>query len=384
MVSRGTAEANKAKVTEHGLTHVLLQKDREVSESYKAHGTPTAVVIKADGTIGSPVSGGAEAIRTLVSKTTGTLSLNPTPTPAPARPNGNGGNGAQPQPVRSAKIGQAAPEIALNDLDGNAVTLADFKGKDTLVLFWNPGCGFCSRMVDDLKKWEAKAPKNAPSLLVVSTGTVEANKAQGLKSTMVLDQGFNVGRSFGAGGTPSAVLVDKDGKIASDVAVGSPNVLALANGEDPAKVDAGAAEQAPRGAKKGEAAPAFELPDLDGNNVSLAGQKGKKTMLVFWNPGCGFCRRMIDDVKSLEANPPKDAPDVILISTGTADSNREMGLASTRPLLDQGFNVGRSYGASGTPSAVLIDAKGKIASDIAVGAPNVLALAGVKPEPATA
>lgn len=32
--------------------------------------------------------------------------------------------------------------------------------------------------------------------------------------------------------------------------------------------------------------------------------------------------------------------------------------------------------ASGTPSAVLVDADGKIASDVAVGAPAVLALAG--------
>ena len=67
-----------------------------------------------------------------------------------------------------------------------------------------------------------------PKLLVVSTGTVEANQAMGLTSPVVLDQDFSVGRAFGAGGTPSAVLVDAEGRIASPVAVGAQAVLALA------------------------------------------------------------------------------------------------------------------------------------------------------------
>ena len=68
----------------------------------------------------------------------------------------------------------------------------------------------------------------APKLLVISAGTKEANKQMSLASPVVLDQQFAVGRSFGAGGTPSAVLVDTNGKVASEVAVGAPAVLELA------------------------------------------------------------------------------------------------------------------------------------------------------------
>ena len=50
----------------------------------------------------------------------------------------------------------------------------------------------------------------------------------GLSSMVVLDQEFAVGSAFGAGGTPSAVLVDEDGKIASGLAVGGPAILELA------------------------------------------------------------------------------------------------------------------------------------------------------------
>jgi hypothetical protein len=47
--------------------------------------------------------------------------------------------------------------------------------------------------------------------------------------------------------------------------------------------------------------------------------------------------------------------------------------------MDEGFSVGRKFGAGGTPSAILVDEKGMIASDVAVGAPAVLALAGQQP-----
>jgi peroxiredoxin len=127
------------------------------------------------------------------------------------------------------KVGEPAPELRLPDLTGKLVDLADLRGSKTLVLFWNPGCGFCQRMLDDLKAWEANPPKGAPKLLVVASGTLEDNRALGLKSPVLLDPNFSAGPQFGVNGTPSAVLVDAKGNIASEVAVGAPAVLALAN-----------------------------------------------------------------------------------------------------------------------------------------------------------
>ncbi len=121
--------------------------------------------------------------------------------------------------------------MKLPDLEGNTVELADFKGEETLVLFWNPGCGFCQQMLPELKEWESEAPDGAPRLLVISAGSEEANRQMGLASPLLLDQGFAAGRAFGASGTPSAVLVDAEGKVASEVAVGAPAVLELAGAD---------------------------------------------------------------------------------------------------------------------------------------------------------
>ena len=243
LISRGTPEENKSKSQEHGLTQVLLQKDWEVSEAYEVRGTPSALVVRPDGTVGSPVAGGAEAIRELVTQAVQVPNQVPllrgAPDPMVAPSNGNGGpcpkcgkvhpNGhAQPAMPQGPKVGEAAPEIKLEDLAGKDISLADFRGSETLVLFWNPGCGFCQQMLPDLRNWEADSPEGAPKLLVVSAGALEANKEMGLHSSVVLDQEFSVGRSFGASGTPSAILIDKEGKIASEVAVGAPAVLELA------------------------------------------------------------------------------------------------------------------------------------------------------------
>jgi len=219
IVSRGAREANLVKATEHGLTRVLVQRAHEVATAYHSLPTPSAVLIRPDGTIGSGSVLGPEAIRSLIAEVTSQ--------PVPNRP--GKANGQAVLPVRPvSRIGQRAPGIALPDLDGKQVSLGDFASQQRLVLFWNPGCGFCARMLNDLRAWEVNPPPEAPRLLVVSTGTVEANRALGLRATVLLDQGFATGRAFGASGTPSAVLIDADGKIASDVATGAPAVLTLA------------------------------------------------------------------------------------------------------------------------------------------------------------
>jgi peroxiredoxin len=233
VISRGTPDANLAKSSEHGITQVLVQKDREVSQSYQAYGTPSAVLVRPDGTIGTPLAQGADAIRSLVAGAAGLPVLRS----LPMATQGNGGAAApRPQPPAGPRIGDPAPQFSLPDLSGKQVSLSEFRGGKTLVLFWRPSCGFCQRMLDDLKAWETNPPKDAPKLLVVSTDSVEDNKAMGLRAPVLLDQGMSVGKQFGAGGTPMAMLVDAEGRIASELAAGAPAVLQLAGVEkEPAR-----------------------------------------------------------------------------------------------------------------------------------------------------
>jgi peroxiredoxin len=66
VVSEGSRQDNDKKLAPHGLAPILLQQERELSESYQAWGTPAAVLVGPDGIIASRVAQGADRIRTLV------------------------------------------------------------------------------------------------------------------------------------------------------------------------------------------------------------------------------------------------------------------------------------------------------------------------------
>lgn len=218
LVSRGRAADNAAS-EEHGISPVLLEADHEVTAAYKVAGTPSAVLVRPEGTIASAPAAGSQAIRALLGAALG----NSLP-PVVQAPGANRGRGDRP--ARPA-LGDPAPELELLGLRGESVKLSHFRGHRTLVVFWNPGCGFCQTMLDDLKAWERDRSPDAPRLLVISRGTGEANRAMGLASPILLDQELAAARAFGAGGTPMAVVLDEEGRIASPITAGAPGVLAL-------------------------------------------------------------------------------------------------------------------------------------------------------------
>jgi hypothetical protein len=91
---------------------------------------------------------------------------------------------------------------------------------------------------------------------------------------------------------------------------------------------------------------------------------------------------MLTDLQTWETHPPAGAPRLLVVSTDSVESNQMMGLRSPVVLDQDGMRVGGLFGATGTPMAVLVDAKGNIASEVVAGAPAVLALAGQERLPA--
>ncbi|HJQ27520.1 MAG TPA: MauE/DoxX family redox-associated membrane protein [Blastocatellia bacterium] len=218
-ISSGSREENQQKFAE--VSPVLLQHGSAVSSLFEARWTPAAVIVKADGSIASRLASGSDAIRRLIIQTVTAAGSNRAALRVESHTNGHASESAM-------QIGEPAPRLALPDLDGATVTLDDFKGERTLVVFWSPDCTFCEKMIGELKRIEANPPPHAPRLLVVSKGSIEANRAAGLRSPVVLDSDFATGKQFGASGTPAAVLVDERGHIASEVVSGEAGVLALA------------------------------------------------------------------------------------------------------------------------------------------------------------
>jgi peroxiredoxin len=220
VISRGSSRANRRKAEEYGISEVLLQKDRETAEAYSCAGTPGALLIGSNGLVESTLAMGEDAIIALVNRTIGGQHLiAAVPEERPAAPK---------KPTRQQlRVGEKVPRLRLSDLKGRVIDLDSAKRNSTLLVFWNPNCGFCRTMLDDLRRWEANRNTNTPRLVLVSTGSVQDNVGMGLRAEIALDENFAVGQLFGANGTPSAILLDQEGTVASDVAVGRAEMIAL-------------------------------------------------------------------------------------------------------------------------------------------------------------
>lgn len=227
LLSKGSLKENQERLAKYGSTHLLLVGESDVAEDYQSKWTPAGVLISRLGRIASQNTYGDEDIRALVTRAVAALDVSPEDGLAAA---GNGHRFQIPVGNSPFKVGDPAPPFSISDVRGNVVTTEDLLGSDTLLLFWDPGCPFCQEMSDDLTRFEDNPPKGAPRLLFVASGEAEKVKAdsENYKSLFVHDREFQVGPLLGTSSTPSAVLIDRDGRIASSVATGSVNVLALA------------------------------------------------------------------------------------------------------------------------------------------------------------
>jgi peroxiredoxin/uncharacterized membrane protein YphA (DoxX/SURF4 family) len=215
-ISSGTPEANIEKIGgDDVFKHVLLQKEREVSELFKAQWTPTALLVNADGAIASHPAAGDTNIRQLIEQIRAEAEVR-------FITNGDGGGGGGGQ-----KIGEDFPLFSLTDATGKEFNSEQMRGKKTLVTYWSLNCGFCDQMIDELRDWDKTKGADAPDLLLLSQGDAEKNRELNLQGQIVLDDKHEVAQKLGMTGTPSAVLVDERGKIASQIAAGASNIWAL-------------------------------------------------------------------------------------------------------------------------------------------------------------
>jgi len=116
--------------------------------------------------------------------------------------------------------------------------------------------------------------------------------------------------------------------------------------------------------KNPDAAPAFQLNDLNGKPVSLAGAKGKIVLLNFWATWCGPCRAEIPDLVDLQKRYA-DKFEIIALATDEDDPDEVR-----RFVLQSGINyrvamssdaVRRDYGGiAALPTSFVIDPQGRI------------------------
>jgi uncharacterized membrane protein YphA (DoxX/SURF4 family)/thiol-disulfide isomerase/thioredoxin len=131
---------------------------------------------------------------------------------------------------------------------------------------------------------------------------------------------------------------------------------------------------APRGLPVNSSAPPFDVAAYTGGRSSLAQllAYGKPLLLIFTNPNCGSCVVLFQEIKEWQESH-SDQLTIALLSFGTIKENfvnvARNGLGQV--LLQQEREVAEKYGADVTPTAVVVNTSGKIATPMAAGADEI-------------
>ena len=115
--------------------------------------------------------------------------------------------------------GQPAPDFALHDLDGQPVSLSQFKGKVVLLDFWASWCGPCIADLPNLRKIKGKMAAQPVVFLNVSLDANEAAWKQAIAKHAIKGvhvRSNQVAQAYNVSGIPRYYLVDPQGLIVED------------------------------------------------------------------------------------------------------------------------------------------------------------------------
>ena len=138
---------------------------------------------------------------------------------------------AQKKSVPAPELSGGASWLNVSKL----LTLADLRGKVVLLDFWTYCCINCMHIIPDLKKLEAKYPKELVVIGVHSAKFQNEREAEnirqailryGIEHPVINDSNLAIWQAYGARAWPTLVLIDPEGNIVgSDTGEGHYEIL---------------------------------------------------------------------------------------------------------------------------------------------------------------
>jgi len=122
---------------------------------------------------------------------------------------------------QSDMVGKRAPDFSLESLDGQKVSLADFRGKKMVVVsFWASWCGPCRMEMPALRDYYKKNQEHWDDFEVVAIDTNDERSdaatfslSERLPFPVVLDPRGTISDLYGVQAIPAMFIVGKDGIV---------------------------------------------------------------------------------------------------------------------------------------------------------------------------
>jgi len=116
--------------------------------------------------------------------------------------------------------GQQAPDFTLQTLEGEEVSLSDYRGEKVMINFWATWCPPCRAEMPDMEKFYQNEDIVilAVNLTETESGLKEVQQFRdefNLSFPILLDKKVEVANKYEINPVPTSVFVDEDGKIDS-------------------------------------------------------------------------------------------------------------------------------------------------------------------------
>lgn len=149
-----------------------------------------------------------------------------------SKQDGNGTNSVKEEESLSGSVGiqkwEIAPNFELTTLDGETVSLHDYRGKKVFINFWATWCPPCRAEMPDMEKLYKS--REDIEILAVNLTSSEQNEEVvgefvedfGLTFPILMDRNADVSTMFQVSAYPTSYMIDSEGRIQS-VVIGAMN-----------------------------------------------------------------------------------------------------------------------------------------------------------------
>ena len=118
------------------------------------------------------------------------------------------------------------------------------------------------------------------------------------------------------------------------------------------------------GANVGDAAPEFQLQQINRQTISLADLRGHPVVLIFWTSWCSICKAEAPEVNRLARRHRASGIQLLGINIRESEKRTREGIKDFRirysVARDADASVARRYQVTATPTVIFIDAQGTV------------------------
>lgn len=121
-------------------------------------------------------------------------------------------------PNRGTAIGNLAPDFNLPGTAGGSVSFDSLKGAPAVVVFWTAWCPICKEEAPMINELDAEFRSKGVKTIGINIGESDARIAEGIKDfgikyTVLKDKDGSVARAYNVIGTPTIVILDRNGSV---------------------------------------------------------------------------------------------------------------------------------------------------------------------------